>query len=419
MVLAFLRKVSQKWAFWVLADVLVFLVFALIAWRYYPAQSQMESQIGLSVKILDGQVPYVDFTSEYPPLALLGYLLPALLFRSPMGYYIAFVIEMLLFDLLAISLITKISRRLGIPVAKALTVHALVIVAVGPIMAVSYDIIPAVLVLAAVSLFISGRTNLAWAMVGLGLMTKLYPIVIIPFFFLYQLRQAQYKQIARGVIMFVVVTLALSLPWLLLNAKGFLSLFTFHLERGLHSETTYGSVLLLGKILGLVQVEGVYSFGSWNLNSPPADRLADVSFILMAGLLGIVYLLYARCLLRGTRDKGDIVGLRPVASATLLQYVTAAVFIFILFAKVFSVQYLLWLCPLLPLITGRWQVPVYACFLMAGAFSQFVYPYHYQLFELFTPSLIVMMAVRNLLLLACGVFVLLPKEAGPYLKGPS
>jgi hypothetical protein len=131
----------------------------------------------------------------------------------------------------------------------------------------------------------------------------------------------------------------------------------------------------------------------------------------MAGLLGLVYLLYTRYLSRGTRDTGEIAGLPPAAAAALIKYVTAAVFVFILFAKVFSAQYLVWLCPLLPFVTGRWRVPVYACFLMAGAFSQFVYPYHYQLFELFSPPLVVMMAVRNLLLLVCGAMVLLPEKA--------
>lgn len=409
MVTTFLTGLTRKWIFWVLVDLWIFLVFALIAPHSYPAQKQMDYQLSLSTEILNGQIPYVDFSSEYPPLALLSYLLPALLFRSPATYYLAFVIEMLLFDLLAMVLIKKISSRLGISVPQALSVHALVIIAVGPIMAVTYDMVPAVLVLAAVAFFISGRTNIAWAFVGLGLMTKLYPIIVGPFFVLYQLRQTQYRRAAQGVVIFISVVLALSLPWLLLNAKGYLDLFTYHLERGLHSESTYGLVLLLGKVLGLVQVQGVYSFGSWNLASPLADQLARLSFVIMAGLLGIVYLLYTRVLLRGTRDTATD-GLQPAAAATLLRYVAAAVLIFILFAKVFSAQYLVWLCPLLPLITGHWRIALYACFVVAGAFTQFVYPYNYRQFEANVPPLVVMMLVRSVLLMVGTVFVLLPEK---------
>jgi uncharacterized membrane protein len=420
MVFALLHRASQKWVFWVLVDVLIFLVFALVALRYYPAQAQMKFQLDLALKILHGQVPYVDFTSEYPPLALLSFLLPALLFRSPLAYHVAFTVEVLLFDLLAMAFIARIGARLGISLRQALSVHALVILGVGPIVAVMYDIIPAALVLAALFFFMKGKSSAAWALVGLGLMTKLYPIIVAPFFVLYHLRQMRYKEIAKGVVIFAAVVLALSLPWLLLNAGGFWGLFTYHLERGLHSESVYGSLLLLGKILGLVQVEGVYNFGSWNLYSPLADGLARFSFIIMAGLLGIVYVLYSGALLRGPGKAVAIGGLPPEAAATLLRYVTAAVLVFLLSAKVFSAQYLVWLCPLLPLVTGRWRVPLLTCFVVAGVFSQFIFPYYYQQFEVFQPPLVVMMAARNLLLLLGLAFVLLPGErrpaGGPQLK---
>jgi hypothetical protein len=410
MVPAFLDRASRKWVFWVLADVLIFLVLALAAWRYYPAQDQMKFQLDAALKILHGQVPYADFTSEYPPLALLSFLLPALLFRSPLAYYVAFTAELLLCDLLAMALLARLGPRLGIPVRQALAVHALVVLGVGPIIALMYDIIPAMLVLAAVAFFVRGKSTAAWAFVGLGLMTKLFPIVVAPFFALYHLRQMQLGKVAKGVAAFVGVVLALSLPWLLLDAGGFASLFTYHLDRGLHSESTYGTILLLGKVLGLVQVEGIYNFGSWNLYSPLANTLAEVSFIIMAGLLGVVYLLYSRALFRGPAPAMDTGGLPPPAAAAMLQYVTAAVLVFLLTAKVFSAQYLVWLCLLLPLVTGRWRVPLYACFVVAGIFSQVVFPYFYQQFEVYEPSLVVMMVVRNLLLLLGLAFVLLPEE---------
>jgi uncharacterized membrane protein len=410
MAFAFLTKVSRKWVFWVLVDILIFLVFALIAWRYFPSQKQTEYQLNIALNILHGQVPYVNFLSEYPPWVLFSFLLPALLFRSLTAYYVVFTVELLLFDLLAMALIARISSRLGISVKKSLLIHALVLIAIGPIIVASFDIIPAVLVLAALTFFISGRSNIAWAFVGLGVMTKLYPIIVAPFFVLYQVRQKQYKQIAQGVTILIVVVLALSLPWLVLNTKGFLATFTYHLERGLHSESTYGSILLVGKILGLVQVGGIYNFGSWNLYSPLADQLARVSFIIMAGLFAIVYLLYTRAILRGTNNPIETVVFKPTTTTTLVQYVSAAIFIFILSGKVFSMQYLVWLCPLLPLITGRWQIPLLASFLMAGAFSQFIYPYFYAQFEQFAPNLLLMMFARNVLLLVCATLVLLPRE---------
>ncbi len=42
--------------------------------------AELERQVALNM--LDGQIPYRDFATEYPPLALLSFLLPALLFSS-------------------------------------------------------------------------------------------------------------------------------------------------------------------------------------------------------------------------------------------------------------------------------------------------------------------------------------------------
>jgi uncharacterized membrane protein len=417
MTFAFLKKVGRKWIFWILADMIIFLVFALIAWRYFPAQKQTEYQLDIALRILQGQIPYVNIGSEYPPLALLSYLLPALLFRTLTVYYIAFITELLLFDLLTMFLIAKTSQRIGMSVNKALLIHALVIIAVGPIIVASFDIIPAVLVLAALVFFISGKSNIAWAFAGLGILTKLYPIIVVPFFVLYQLRQKQYKQIAQGAGILIVIVLALSLPWLVLNAKGFLATYVYHLERGLHAESTYGSILLLGKITGLVQVEGIYNYGSWNLYSTLADQLAGFSIIIMAGLLGFVYILYLRSILEETKDPVETAGLNPAAAIMLIRCVVAAILIFMLSGKVFSMQYMVWLCPLLPLVTGRRRVHFYAAFLTAGVISQIIYPYFYVQFEQFAPAPVVMIFIRNILLVFCAVLLLLPGE-GRFNKEP-
>jgi hypothetical protein len=425
MAFALLTKIDRKWILWILADIIIFLVFALIAWRYFPAQKQTEYQLDIALRILHGQIPYVNIGSEYPPLALLIFLLPALLFRTLTAYYVAFIIELLLFDLFAMVLMAKTSQRVGVSVNKALLMHALAIIAAGPIIVASFDIIPAVMVLGALVFFINGKSNTAWAFAGLGILTKLYPIIAVPFFVLYQLRQKQYKQIAQGAGILIFIVLALSLPWLLLNARGFLATYVYHMERGLHAESTCGSILLLGKITGLVQVEGIYNYGSWNLYSTLADQLAGFSIIIMAGLLGMVYILYLRGVLGEAKNPIEPAGLSQEATTTLIRCVAAAILIFILSGKVFSMQYMVWLCLLLPLITGRWRVHFCAAFLTAGVISQIIYPYFYVQFEQFAPAPVVMIFIRNILLVFCAVLLLLPgerrfnKELETRLKSPA
>ena len=106
-------------------------------------------------------------------------------------------------------------------------------------------------------------------------------------------------------------------------------------------------------------------------------------------------------------------GIASVLSNLLLVSLTV-VFIFMVFGKVFSMQYLIWLCPLVPLITGRWRVPLAAVLFVAGGLSQFLYPYNYINFELFRPYTIAIMAARNFLMLVCCVLVLLPGGGRPF-----
>ena len=411
--MASFSKARHPWALWLLADLFFFAIFAFLAWRYFPSRAQTADQLDAALKMLHGQLPYINLPAEYPPLTYLFYLLPALFFRAPVSYFAAYVVEFMLFDMLAIWLIAKISARLGISVTRSLIIHAVLIVAVGPILVASYDVIPAVLTLVALYFFIKEKSNWAWAFAGLGFMTKIFPAVLVPVFVLYLWRQKKYQQILLGAVIFIGIALALSLPWLVLNAKAYSVVATYELERPLHSESLYGSVLLVGKILGFVKVSGVYDYGSWNLTSLLADRLATLSSYITLTLLALAYFLYFRTLHRG---KFEVNALSSLEVLNLTRYAAASVLVLIVFGKVLSIQYLVWLVPLLPLIKGRWQLPVYAAFVVAGIFSQFIYPYNYNQFENYVPSLVVMMLARNLLLIACAIFLLSPdnrREAEP------
>jgi hypothetical protein len=102
----------------------------------------------------------VDFECEYPPVALLIFLIPGLIFRTLPPYYIAFTVEMLLFDILAIYLIIYISRRINISKVNALAIYTLLIaITAGPIATQRYDMAPAVMVLASVAAFVGGKNR--------------------------------------------------------------------------------------------------------------------------------------------------------------------------------------------------------------------------------------------------------------------
>lgn len=401
---------AQSPIFWVAVHAVLFLcIFINLSWAYYDSPTPGALENGMALNMLNGQVPYHDFFSEYPPLALLIFIIPALFFRSLSLYFTAFATEIFLFDLVAIALIVYISRRLNISIARSLTVYTLFVAFVaGPIVIQRYDLVSAVLVLAALAAIIKGKNKTAWAVLALSIMTKLYPLIIAPLFVIWHIMKGQYRQLAEGTAVFLGTVLVMTLPWIIMDAQGFWESISYHLERGLHAESFGGSMVLLGQLFGWTQVEGGFSYGSYNLASPLTDNISTASFYIMAAILIALYMLFAFQLKKG---QDSITSLEtPVieTEALLLRYASLAVIAFLLSNKVFSIQYMIWLCPLLPLLHIRRSNLIAILLLIAGAFTLYIYPFNYTPFARFETAPVIIMASRNLLLLAVGALILFP-----------
>ncbi len=388
------------------AHLAIFLCFfAVMAQLFYPAAGELERNFAL--QMLDGRLPYRDFACEYPPLALLSFLVPALLFRTPAAYAFAFAGELLLFDLMVLLLIASLASRLNMPVRGSLAAYTVVLLAVGPLVVCRYDILPAMLSLAALWAFISRRTGAAWALIALGVTAKLYPVVLVPLFFIYNVMNGEYRRLAKGIVCFLGVLFVVVVPWLVIDAGGFWHSLTYHMERGLHSESTYGTVLLVAQSLGWTRVEGSLTFGSWNITSPLADILGGLSFYFVLGFLAAVYGWFGWLVVGGVKGGLGRGTAGPHCEARLLlQFASLTVLVFMLTNKVFSAQYLIWLCPLLPLLGGQSRYIAWPLFAAAAALTQYVFPYHYIEFELGDTVPVVMLAGRNLLLVAVAVVIL-------------
>ena len=405
-----LRGSSRELVVFGVLHIALFLSFAAIGQAFYPAPGSLEMNI--ASYILDGLVPYRDLLVEYPPPALLSFLVPALLFRTPVAYAFAFAAELLVFDVMAMVAIASMAPASRITVRKSLALYTAVVAAVGPLVVLRYDLLPAMLVIVALAALVKGKTKTGWALLALGVGAKLYPLVVLPLVAIEDLRARQYRRLGVGVAVFVGVLLAMDLPWVILNAGGFWYSMSYHLERGLHSESLYGTALLVEQVFGLTTVKGAMTFGSWNLDSALADLLARWSLYFTVVCLTIVYASHWWRVRK--RPATEVAAGRPDAGATqlLIRYACVAVLVFILANKVFSPQYLIWLCPLLPLIGGRWRNVVWGLFIVAAAATQYVYPYHYIEFAQFTPHVVLTLAARDILLVAAAILMLLPDGPG-------
>lgn len=377
----------------------------------------------IAQRILDGNIPYRDFLVEYPPLALLSFLLPALPSPDIAVYGFLFAVEMYLLDLVVLFILYKLARRLNLKAWYVLGAYTLCLAAVGTLVTGRFDMLPTALVLVALYAFMNGKNKTAWAFLALGLTTKLYPIIIAPLFALYLLRQKQYRRLVQGVAVFGVVVLLLNLPWVFLSADGYWYSLEYHMLRGLHSESSYGSIILLGQTLGLMQVDADLTYGSWNIISPLADTLAKYSFYITTVFLLSAYGLYARRLWQKPKDEGGGTGLNNGAIRQLLLFSLLVVLIMLLASKVFSPQYLIWICPLIPLVTERQFYNPLLMFLVAAGISQYIYPHHYLDFEYATYGpqygyqyMVVMLFIRNLLILAITIQMFVVAFRSPPLK---
>ncbi len=412
-----LGRLVQKTPFWIVLHivlfVVVFLLWSYIFYDYYaPSPGAVEKNIVLN--IMAGQIPYIDFECEYPPVALLLFIIPGLFFRVLPSYYIAFTVEMLLFDLLALFLITFIAKRINISKIKALTAYTLLIaVAAGPVVTQRYDLAPAVMVLAAVAAFLAGKNKTAWGVLALGVMAKIFPIVVAPVFVIWLLVKKQYARLFKGIAVFAGVILLTIIPWLFWDASSPGSFLTYHMDRGLHAESTYGSFIILAQHFGWTSVGYDFNFGSFNITSGLADNLAHASFYIMGAILFLVYTLFLYQIYKRELNKEVNISSQAEQETLFIRYVTISVLVFLLFNKVFSAQYMAWFCPLIPLLNIRFQNLIVVMLLIAGVFTTYIYPFNYLEFEYFENLPVLLMANRNLLLIIVFILVLIgikPRE---------
>ncbi len=392
-----------QWLFFAIIHILIFsILFNATFW------GQRNSAAGLfydyANRIMQGQLVYRDFAMEYPPLALLFFVLPRLLTANFGHYAFAFIVEIVLFDLLGLFLVARLAQRLNRSSVGSLTIYTLALVAIGPLMADRYDLIPAVLTFFAIYTFCCGKQKIAWVVLAAATMTKVYPAIIAPIFLLYNLRYKQYRRILSGIITYTVVSVIIAAPFLLLAPRGFLYSFGYHVERGLQLETTYSSILLLGHSLGFVSVELEFAFGAWNVVSPAADNLARLSELLLLLALALVYWRFYRTQKVGATQPPDL-AVDHSGTGNLINSAFLAVLAFLIAGKVLSPQFIIWLYPLVPLVTGRARYWTWVLFILVALLTYYIFPAHYYDLVALEQSAIMVLVVRNVLLV--GLFVLL------------
>lgn len=239
-----------------------------------------------------GKLPYRDFPVEYPPVAMVLLLLPALPLLpftaiaprpdaafvaaptslpqpDPLRYGVygfSFGIEMLLIDVLTLALVRLVARHL-IPgdrygLKSGLAYLALVFLS-GALLQ-KFDLAAGTLCLAAIFALMKRQTAIAWITLALATLIKGFPVLLVPVFLAYLIAQtdapglkaallAAWKRIAVGLAWFGATLAAWTLVVVASSSwKAVGETILYHAHRGIEIESLFANAeLLVGWLPGL------------------------------------------------------------------------------------------------------------------------------------------------------------------------
>lgn len=381
----------------------IVLVFRFCEWPYAQTpQHTLYLYYNYARQLLEGNIPYRDFPLEYPPLSLLAFVLPNLvkLGRSLRyeNYVWLFVLENAMWSIVTTLVLVRVASFLQPKrsVTQVLIVYVVLVAIASPILADRYDLFPALLTLLSLMCILEKSSTWAGIWLGLGIVAKLYPAVLLPIFSVYYLINREYRNLLHfllGMIGSVVITL---LPFALFAKGHLLTFLSYHKARGLQIETLPAGIISLGHVLGLTQAKWTFRYGAFEIVSPFNDLILQwLPLVFILTTLGVIVSCF-------TRFRYERATYGEITGESIVIYALIALLAFIVTSKVFSPQYIIWLLPFAPLLSLRQVSVLAAIFAMTIA----IYPFWYDALIQFKPNLVVLLNLRNLLALVFLLWLL-------------
>jgi len=366
-----------------------------------------------------------SFPVEYPPLSIIPFsltLLPPIKdFLSVFNYWMIVII------LLGYLGVRRFAGR-----RRALLYMLYLILGTMATMLDRFDIVPALVTLAALWAAQRRRFAAAYILLAIGVLLKLYPFFLIPLVAIEQWRalgapniwrllttpsgaapatqaprrlwsagaqiwrSAPARRVAEGMAFGLGLIALAYVGALMLNPSGALTGFGYASDRPLQVESTPATLLWLGAIVG-IPAHAVFSFSSLNYVGPLDVVLKPLSALALA----------AGCLWTYWRQaRGRL---------TIGQAFIACLCAVIVTNKIFSPQYLIWVVPFVAAVEGFDLIWVVICLL-----TTLIYPYLYGVRNpistvTFGWDFMPAVALRNLLLL----YVTLRALTRPAIRQPA
>ncbi len=278
---------------------------------------------------LDGtRIPYQDFFWEYPPMAMPGMLVPAVV-SAPLPtwgfipYLVAWIAMLLAIDAL-------ILRMLLVRVGSGIRHPALLMWILGPPLlgALSWTRFDMLAALAAfVTVLYAGERKgvVSGLAAGVGATLKLWPSLLAP------VQRTRVAAVVATAVAMATVGVVAGVTRLITGSTGFDQVLTYQSDRGLQIESLAALPLVWANHFGVEGFGTRFAFGAFEITGPGVEQLAALSTVLFWLVLAVVFLAHWRLM---RRDAGGR-GVALTAVALLLAILVTN--------KVFSPQYVLWL----------------------------------------------------------------------------
>ena len=336
---------------------------------------------------LSGALPYRDMAFEYPPLAAPVIALPGVLGTGEEEFRWAYAAWTLLGAGAVVVLCGALARATGGDERRAMIAAALMPLLCGAFLRTHFDLFPVALLLGALLLLCHERPRAGLAVLGVGAMTKAFPLVAVPIALTWL--AARHSKLAwQAALACAAVIVGVGSAAAAISPEGALDAVRYHLERPVQIESSPALVLLGLDAIGLGEAESVASHRSDGLLHPAADAVA---WLFGAAFVALVALLYVRL-------AGSGGGRRELVLASL-----AAVAGFAVLGKVLSPQFVIWVLPL-GALAFAWRMHALAgAVAVVAVLTQIEFPAHYFDVVAREPGAIAIVAARNLALLAVVV----------------
>lgn len=375
--------------------ILIIFIYVVVANNW----TDLNNYYKTASEVLQGSMPYSQSKFEYPPLSLVFMIVPCMLSWNKESFFCFYAIFACLFFFISIHYIRKIVEKYCEEKWKAGAL-ALCLIFFGSFFIINRnDIFPATVVIIGVWMYLNKRYVLAFILVAIATMIKLYPGIFILAMILPFVINRKWKTCFKCIFSAVMVCLLVELPFLIIDPSTAFAYLSYHSERGIQIESVIGSVFLIYQMIIPSDIYIQLDHGSDTIMGIGPNIVAPwMNPTLYLALLVFVGVMFYRCryLNKSFEDLSYL--------STMIMF--ALLMIFLMFSKVYSAQYVIWIALMIPFtqisyFNKEQRATIFKAYVMLGIFSFLSYTTYYPLGLVCLNTVPVLLTVLKNVLFVC------------------